>query len=229
MINILNTTQITKMYNELQTLKKALGIKKNQEVSKSLLLEKASNHNKKEIFSLEYVIEEIKNMPIEVKKHHKYLRENINNENFYELFKETEVLYKTNKIFNNYYKQISKELGFLEISKIKYYLNMLIFEIANEEINDYSIFSIENPVVNLFYLEKWLRKHSVSPVIKLTHREKIILEFYTQGYIDEEFKFNKLASNIGYDDFQYTTEYILPKKFNAQNITQVLALYFYKL
>lgn len=226
MIYDLDTIQAEKRYKELLRLKKALGIDKDKEVSKSVLLDISKIHNKKEVFLLEFIIEQIKSMPKEIKKQYKILREKSNEDNFPQLLKQTEILYKTNAVFKEFYKKIADEIGFCKIKNSKSFLNMLIYEIAYEELDEKTSFSENNPVVNLYLLEKWLKKHAVIPIKRLDKREKAIVRLLTQGYYVEEII---SLDQFNIFDIPNIIGNILPEKFQTDSIIKMLALYFYKL
>ncbi len=227
MINDLNTLYAEKKYKELTALKKALGINKNKEVSQSMILDITKEHNKKEVFLLEYIMEKLKIMPKEIKKQFKLIYENENNEKFNEIYVITEKMFLTDNIFRNFYKEIYAELS-LKTSYNRYFFNSLIYEISYKEMRGKSIFSEKNVIMNMYLLQKWIQKYEVMPVIRLSQIEKSIIKLLIQGYIDNEIISFNMINDYSKEEIIDTLEHVLPEKYKMDNITQVLAVYFYK-
>lgn len=221
MIVIKNINQIytQKKYKEILNIKKALGISKDNEVSKSIILDIVKKHNIHEIFLLEYIIEQIKNMPDEIENEYQNLIIYEKSSNFREVYLKIEDLFKTNLIFKEYYSQISDELNF-KIPKSIYFLNSMIYEISYNEIIDDSIFSKKNPIMNFYLLIKWLKKNSDIDNLCLTKSEKKIIQLFREGYIE-----NEIISMIT-DCSNILLK--LPQKFCVNSIIQALAIYLYR-
>ncbi len=227
MINDIDTLYAERKYRELTILKKALGINKTKEVSISIILDIAKEHNKKEVFLLKYIIEMIKNIPSEIKKQFQLMADNENNEVFADIYTQTEKKFAADFIFKNYYKKTFNELSLKEANN-RYFFNSLIYEMVYKEISDKSVFSEKNTIINLYLLQKWLRKHTIIPLIRLSAKEKTVIKFLTEGYTDDEIISLSLMPQYESNEIYGLIEHQLPEKFKAENITQVLAIYFYK-
>jgi len=212
-------------YKKILKIKNALGINQDTEASLLSMFDAAREHNKKEVFLLEYLINCMKNMPCEIKKRYDYMIENERNENFAGIYLNTELLFRTNKIFKTYSDEIYCDLE-LDIKSSVHYLNSLIYETAYNEIEEYSVFSADFPVMNFYLLQKRLNKFKTFKIGKLSFAEDLIINKLIEGWFESEIialcpnKTGKIAENI--------LKYKLPAKFHSETIIQALAVYLYK-
>ena len=228
MINNADKIYIEKQYKKLLELKKAFGINDSEEVSKTILLSIAKEHNLKEISLLNYIVSQMRILPIEVKDRYNYLVENENQENFIDIYNATELLFKKDIIFQNFYEKFECEFEFKDFPMSVYYFNMMIFAVCYHEIEDISLFSSDNPIINLYLLEKWLKKIPAIRKIKLTNIEKVIINLLLkENYSPNDIVHYKMIEGINDEVIIDIIENILPAKFNVDDIIQALAIYIY--
>lgn len=212
-------------YNRILKIKNALGINQDTEASLLSMLDAAREHNKKEVFLLEYLIDRMKKMPREIKKRFDYMIENEKNKNFDDIYFHTELLFRTNDIFKSYSDEIHSELE-LDIKSSIHYLNSLIYEAAYDEIEEYSIFSADFPVMNFYLLQKWLNKFKTFKTGRLSFAEYFVISRLIEGWFESEIiascpdKTGIIAENL--------MKYKIPAKFHSETIIQALAVYLYK-
>jgi|GEM_PF-5000031 len=212
-------------YNKIIKVKNALGINQDVETSLLSMFDDAREHNQKEVFLLEYLMDRMKNMPLKIKKRFDYMIENEKNENFGSIYLNTELLFRTNNTFKKYSDEIYSELE-LDVQSSVHYLNLMIYETAYNEIDEYSIFSADFPVMNFYLLQKRLNKFKTFKTGRLSFAEDLIINKFTEGWFGSEIiascpnRTGRIAENI--------IKRKLPAKFHSKTIIQALAVYFYK-
>lgn len=98
-------------YEKLLMLKKALTLDESEEVNEKILLERAREHNEREIYLVGYLVDVVIKAPKEVKQQFELLINSSDNPNEYaKIYRETENMFKTNPKFRRFSAKIFSHL-----------------------------------------------------------------------------------------------------------------------
>ena len=225
MINDVQILSAAKLYKEIISLKKVLGIKADFETNRELMLYEARQRNKKEVFLLEYLIILLKTAPKCIKDRYKLLAVSELQQDFIPLYAQTEMLFQSNIQFKRFSNQADKYLS-LKTNACR--CSNMIYELAYSVISETSIFSAENAVMNLYLVQKWLMKHENDAEVLLTHQEKTVLKFLLQGCRQEEITASSILADLTSEEINEIIQDTLPAKYNTHGIMPALALHLYK-
>lgn len=219
---------ISDKFNILCLLKTSLGINPNDEVSKSLILEKVKNKNVFEIYLIQYLVDMLITAPTSVKKQNDLLIKNMNNvHKFHQIYDDTIKLFQTDKEFINYKKKISRELC-LSMQNSRYIVNRVIYEFAHDYINTHIFLSKENIFLNLFLMQKWLKTHEKIKILNLTTTEEFIIFSMLNGLLFEDIiKIYDITDRKEKDYVKTEIETFIPRKLQVETTTQALIKYYY--
>lgn len=221
---------LNKSYNMLQNLKHILGFDKNIDTNLNAVFNKLRITNEQEGFLITYLVEQIFNLPPEIKKQYSLLKKYLNNKEKYEkqLYK-IKYLYETDRTFIDFLKKIYKELELRYLSE-RYYFNSVIFEIAYDYINPNIKLNLKNVILNLHFLFFWLEDNKKKKFLTLKDMEKQIIVQILSGNNKKDIMQMELLKEIDNEYFlEAEMHQIIPAKFQVDNLTQALAKYYYLL
>lgn len=215
-------------YFLLHSIKNSLGIKKNNEVSKSLILDKVKYKNILDLYTIQYLVDNITYAPLIIKKQNDILIKNIKNTKaLKKAYKQTQELYENNAEFIKYKKAISRELC-LSRQENRYIVNRIIYEFAYKYINKDIYLSRTNIFLNLFLLQKWLKEHEEIKILQLSLTDEFILFSMLNGMMLEDFiNFYDINKAEDCEALKYKIETVIPAKLQVATTNQALIKYYY--
>ena len=124
--------KVIPQYEKLLMLKKDLMLSENEEVNEKILLERAREHNLREIYLVGYLVDVVLNAPKEVQEQNNILISCYDKpKEFAKVQKQSANLFKTNPKFERYFAKIFSHLDlFAPINRIV--TNMTIFGLCPE-------------------------------------------------------------------------------------------------
>lgn len=219
---------ITEKYNILCNIKNSLGIKRQEEVSKSIILEMVKYRNLNEIYLMKYLVDNITNAPKRIYKQNTILIKKFNNPRILkQSLEQTNYLYETNNEFINYQKKISREL-YLSKQINRNIVNCIIYEFAYNFINKNIQLSKTNIFLNFYLMQKWLTEQEKIQILPLDYIEENIILALLNGYqIDDLIDFFHTDKQKLKTYFKYLTENILLQKLQVETSNQAIIKYYY--
>lgn len=143
-------------YEKLIMLKKALFINDNKEVSESMLIKLARDHNLKEIYIIAYLVNAVIKAPQEIKEQNELLINSYTTPKEYaKRFKQTLKLYKSHPKFRKYAATVISDLDLCDFYN-NAVVNLTIYGLCHELISTTVRLEPYNVILNFHILQKWL-------------------------------------------------------------------------
>lgn len=216
--------KVMPQYEKLIMLKKAFMINKNEEVNEKILLERAREHNLREIYLVGYLVDVVLNAPKEVREQNNILISCYDKpEEFVKAQKQSANLFKTNPKFERYFAKIFSHLDlFAPMNCV--IINMTIFGICPEIISTNVQLEPRNVILNFHILQKWLSEQRKVDFYLMSEIEKKAVLYLANGYSPKDL----LEENFLGDEERTKSVLfeILPARCNVQSVCQVMAVMF---
>ena len=220
--------KILPQYDKLINLKKALKINDNEEINELLILERAREHNLKEIYLIGYLVDMVMNAPKELKEEHNLLMNYYNSpKDYLKVLQQIKKLYKSNPKCKKYACNIFNDLD-LAYWRNCAITNLAIYGLCPELITKTVSLEPKNVILNFHILQKWLNKQRKINLNTLNIIEQKIILYLANGYNPDELINERVMEGKTVDNERIRTILyeILPARCNVQSICQVMAVMF---
>lgn len=219
--------KVMPQYEKLLMLKKALMLGESEEVNEKILLERAREHNLREIYLVGYLVDVVLKAPKEVREQNDLLISCYDKpKEFEKAQKQSENLFKTNPKFRRYFANIFSYLDlFAPMNRV--ITNLTIFGLCPEIISTSVPLEPKNVILNFHILQKWLSEQRKVDFSLLSDIEKKVVLYLANGYSIEEIVEDDVIEG-DYDDERLETVLyeLLPARCNVQSVCQVMAVMF---
>ena len=219
--------KVMPQYEKLLMLKRALMLGESEEVNEKILLERAREHNLREIYLVGYLVDVVLKAPKEVREQNDLLISCYDKpKEFAKAQKQSENLFKTNPKFRRYFANIFSHLD-LFAPMNRDITNMTIFGLCPEIISTSVPLEPKNVILNFHILQKWLSEQRKVDFSLLSDIEKKVVLYLANGYSVEEIVEDDVIEGDYDDERLQTVLYeLLPARCNVQSGCQVMAVMF---
>lgn len=213
-------------YEKLLMLKKALTLDESEEVSEKILLERAREHNEREIYLIGYLVDMVTKAPKELQEQFDLLISCYDNPKEYaKIYRQTENMFRTNPKFRRYEAQICAHLDLFAPFNCTI-ANLTIYGICPEHISTTVQLQPRNIVMNLHILQKWLSEQRKVTLSQMSIIEQKVVLYLANGYtpkdiLDED---DGIIEGEEVEKLKSVLYEMLPARCNVQSVCQVMAV-----
>lgn len=219
-----NDKYILPKYQKLIMLKKAVTMSEDDEVNEQILLDRAIEHNEREIYLIGYLVETVMKAPKELQKQFDALISCYDNPSEYtKVYKQTQKMFRTNPKFRRFEAKICANLDLFAPFNCKV-TNLTIFGLCHELISTTVQLEPRNIVMNLHILQKWLSMQKKINLAELNINEKKVVLYLANGYIPKEIIENGVIKCESVERLRMFIYKVLPTHFGVKYLCQVMAI-----
>jgi len=213
-------------YEKLLMLKKALTLDESEEVNEKILLERAREHNEREIYLVGYLVDVVMKAPKELQQQFDLLISCYDNPKEYaKVYRQTEKMFKTNPKFRRYEGKICAHLDLFAPFNCTI-VNLTLYGLCPELISTTVQLAPRNVVMNLHILQKWLSEQRKISLSQLTIIEQKVVLYLANGYIPENIldEDDGIIDGVEVKRLKSVLYEMLPARCNVQSVCQVMAV-----
>lgn len=213
-------------YEKLLMLKKALTLDESEEVSEKILLERAREHNEREIYLVGYLVDMVMKAPKDLQEQFNLLISCYDNPKEYaKIYRQTEKMFRTNPKFRRYEAQICAHLDLFTPFNCMI-ANLTIYGLCPELISTIVQLQQRNIAMNLHILQKWLSEQRKVTLSQMSIIEQKVVLYLANGYTPEDI-LNEDDGIIEGEEVERLKSILyemLPARCNVQSVCQVMAV-----
>lgn len=217
---------ILPQYEKLLMLKKALTLDENEEINERILLERAREHNEKEIYLIGYLVDAVMKAPKELKQQFDLLINSYNSPKEYaKIYKQTEKMFTTNPKFKRFSAKIFSHLDLFAPFNCMI-VNLTIYGLCSELISTTVQLDSQNIIMNLHILQKWLSEQRKISLSQMSVIEQKVVLYLANGYTPKNFlyEYDNVINGEDVSRLKSVLYEILPARCNVQSVCQVMAV-----